>query len=362
MAKLNIKNEHIKRKFLKWVTTGGRCCQSTADNIEKAILLYEDFTKQTDFVTFSATKATAFQEWLKKRKFRDKSISLVTYHTYLRYLRKFFDWLSWEAGYKSKITPSIIAYLDISEKEERIATQYIPRNFPSLEYIVKLAGSIKIGSEIDLRDRALIAFTLSSGMRDKAIVTLPLGCFNEQNLRIEQNPRKGVDTKFSKYIPSTLFNFNDTLLDYIRNWVKHLKAKGFGSQDPLFPRSKAEQGENNLSFEQAKEVEPVYWQGTGRIREIFKKCSKEAELPYYPPHTFRHLAVDLAFKHCKTGDQIKAISQNFGHEHIATTLSAYANYPQDRLSEIINSIDFSDKPSKNKAEKLEEIKKILLDS
>lgn len=362
MPKLNIKNEHIKRRFLRWVTSAGRCCQATADNIEKAILLYEDFTKQADFATFNATKATAFKELLKKRDYKGKPISLVTYHTYLRHLQKFFGWLSWQAGYKSKITPDIIDYLRISEKEERIATQYTPRNFPPLEYVIKLAGSIKINSEVDLRDRALIAFTLLSGMRDKAIVTLPLGCFNEQSSRIEQNPRKGVETKFSKYIPSTLFNFDDTLLSYITDWVKHIKVKGFGSQDPLFPRSKAEQGENNLSFEQAKEVEPVYWQGTGRIREIFKNRSAKAELPYYPPHTFRHLAVDLALKHCKTGDQIKAISQNFGHEHIATTLSAYANYMPDKLSEIINSIDFSGKPAKSKDDKLEEIKKILLDS
>ena len=362
MAKLNIKNECVKRRFLRWLKEADGCCESTADNVGKAILLYEDFSKQADFITLNPDKAKQFKDWLKKRQHRGNPISIVTYHTYLRYLRKFFSWLSWQAGYKSKITPDIVDYLKISEKEERIATQYTPRNFPPLEYVVKLAGSVKGNSEIDLRDRALIAFTLLSGMRDKAIATLPLGCFNEQSLRIEQNPRKGVETKFAKYIPSTLFNFNDSLLGFIREWIKHIKTKGFGSQDPLFPRSKAEQGENNLSFEKAKEVEPAYWQGTGRIREIFKKRSKEAGLPYYPPHTFRHLAVDLGFKHCKTGDQIKAISQNFGHEHIATTLSSYANYSQDRLSEIINSIDFSDKLLKSKTEKLEEIKKILLDS
>lgn len=358
MAKLNIKNECVKRRFSKWLKEANGCCEATADNVEKAILLYEDFSKQADFVSFNSDKAKQFKDWLKKRQHRDKPISLVTYYTYLRYLRKFFSWLSWQAGYKSKITPDIVDYLKISEKEERIATQYTPRNFPPLEYVVKLAGSIKINSEVDLRDRALIAFTLLSGMRDKAIATLPLGCFNETTLSIDQNPRKGVETKFSKHIPTTLPKFNDELLNYIIEWVKHLKNKSFGSQDPLFPRSKQEQGKDNLSFEQATETEPVFWQGTGRIREIFKKRSKEAGLTYYPPHTYRHLAFDLAFRHCNTGEQLKAISQNFGHERIATSLSAYANYPQDRLSEIINSMNFSGKPLKNKKDKLEEIKKI----
>ena len=158
-----------------------------------------------------------------------------------------------------------------------------------------------------------------------------------------------------------LLKFDDNLLGYVTEWVKHLKSKGFGSQAPLFPRSKTEQGMDNLSFEPASEVEPVFWQGAGRIREIFKKRAKEAGLNYYPPHTFRHLAVDLAFKHCKTGDQIKAISQNFGHEHIATTLSSYGNYDTGKLSEILNNLNFSEKPSKTKDDKLAEIKKILLD-
>jgi len=359
MNKPNLKNELVKRKFFRWLKEANGNCDSTVNNIENTILLYEEFTGNADFKTFSPDKATEFKKWLKKRVFRGKSISLVTYHSYLRSLRKFFRWLSWQPGYKSKISPDMVDYLSISEKEERIATLCNPRNFPPLDYVVKLADSIKINSEIDLRDRALIAFTLSSGMRDKAIATLPLGCLDEENLKIDQNPKKGVETKFSKHIPSILFNFNDHLLAYIIEWVKHLKSKGFGSQDPLFPRSKTEQGENNLSFEEAKEVEPVYWQGTGRIREIFKRRSSEAGLPYFPPHTFRHLAVDLALRHCKTGDQIKAISQNFGHEHIATTLSAYANYDPQRLSEILKNIDFSGKPKETLEEKVEELLKKL---
>jgi len=361
MLKVNIKNERMKRLFFKRLKEAKGRCDATINNIEKAILVYEEFTKYVDFATYRPDKAIEFKKWLKKRAFRGKVISLTTYHTYLRHIRTFFYWLSEQAGYRSKITPDVVDYLSISEKEERIATQLTPRNYPPIEYVVKLADSIETISEIDLRDRALIAFALLSGMRDKAIITLPLGCFDTEKLSIDQNPKQGVETKFSKYIPSTLYKFNDKLLKYITEWVKHLKSKDFGSQDPLFPRSKKEQGDDNLSFEKAQEVEPEFWRGTGRMREIFKERARKANLSYYAPHTFRHLAVDLALKHCRTGEQIKAISQNFGHEHIATTLCSYANYAPDRLSEILKSMDFSGKPSKANDTKLEEIKKILLD-
>ena len=120
MVKINAKNERIKRKFFTWLKEAAGCCDSTIINIEKAILLYEDFTKQADFVSFCPDKAIKFKKWLSKREFRGKLISLTTYHTYLRYLRKFFSWLSWQSGYRSKITPDIVGYLRISEKEESL--------------------------------------------------------------------------------------------------------------------------------------------------------------------------------------------------------------------------------------------------
>jgi len=355
MPKVNIKNERVKRKFFTRLKEAEGLCDSTINGIDKAILLYEDFTKQVDFTSFSPSKAVAFKKWLGKREFQGKQISVTTLHSYLRYLKKFFSWLTMQPGYRSRIKPDAVSYLKISEKEERIATQYVPRQYPPLEYVVKLADSIKINSEIDLRDRALISFTLLSGMRDKAIVTLPLGCLDEENLTISQDPRQGVQTKFSKYIPSTIFRFDEKLVEHVQGWVKHLKNRGYGSRDPLFPRSKIGHEEGNLSFEPATEVEPVFWKGTGGIREIFKKRSQEAELPYYPPKTFRHLAVDLACKSCRTGEHMKAISQNFGHEHIATTLRSYANYDSRRLTEILKGMDFSGRPSQTADDKLDQI-------
>ena len=53
-------------KFFKWLKEADGCCDSTVNNVEKAILLYEDFTKQADFATFNSAKAIEFKKWLKK--------------------------------------------------------------------------------------------------------------------------------------------------------------------------------------------------------------------------------------------------------------------------------------------------------
>ena len=200
-------------------------------------------------------------------------------HAYLRHLRKFFTWLVREPGYKSRIKPNAIDYLKITEREERMASQSVPRNYPSLEYVRQLVDSIVIRNEIDLRDRALISFTLLTGMRDRAIASLPLRCFDDENLVIIQNPRQGVETKFVKLIPTTLFRFDEKMLGFIIDWSRHLKAKGFGAQNPLFPRAKLDQSSGNLSFQSPTEVEAKFWHGAGRIREILNSARSK---PAYP--------------------------------------------------------------------------------
>jgi integrase len=358
MHKINSKNERIKRRFFHWLKEANGRSDSTVQMAAKAIWLYEDFAKGADLATFNADNAVAFKKSLFESN-RKEPLALSTISGHTIHLRQFFKWLSQQSGYKSKITPDTADYLKLSKKEECMARQTSPRNYPPLEHVVKLADSIEPKNEIASRDRALIAFTLLSGMRDQAIVTLPMGCFDKTKRAIDQNPRKGVKTKFSKLIPTALFPFDEKLLDYFLQWHSHLESKGFGSQAPLFPHAKAERGTDGLSFESATEVEPVFWQGTGRMREIFKKRSQEAALPYFPPHSYRHLAQDLAMKSCRTGEQIKAVSQNLGHEHIATTLSAYGTLSPERLSQVVGSLKPSGTPTNTAESTLVKIQELL---
>ncbi len=333
--KTNVKNELIKRKFFRRLQEAEGLADSTIDCINRAIVLFEDFTKNADYAKLNPDKAIAFKKWLEKQ-----SLSVSTRHGHLRSLVKFFAWLSGEPGYKSKISLDTVAYLKLSRKDEQIANQYTMHDFPAVEYVRKIADSIEINNEIDLRDRAMIAFAVLSGIRIKALATLTLGCFNEETLLINQNPRQGVETKFAKHILTTLFVFDKKLLEYVIEWVKHLRSKGFGSQAPLFPRAKAEHGENSLTFTTAQEVVPIFWKSTGRIRDVFKRRAEEANLPYFSPHTFRSTAIDSALKSCKNGAEIKAVSQNVGHEHVATTLQSYANYDPMTLSGMIKRLNY----------------------
>ncbi|MFH1373382.1 MAG: site-specific integrase [bacterium] len=338
---MNSKNEKIKRKYFRWLREANGLSELTVCAVEKAIWLYEDFTNHGDFAGFNQSKAVRLKKWLLSRTYRGKPVSITTVYHYLRHLKRFFVWLSGQPGYKSRISLDSVSYLSLEKKKVREATAPKRVKYPSLEYVRNLADSIDVRNEIDQRDRALIAFLLLSGMRDKAVSTLPIGCFDTQTLEIQQDPVAGVDTKFGKSFISVLFRFDDKLVEYVINWVKYLtETKLFASTDPLFPRSRVEQVEGGLTFI-SRQVEGVYWKGAGSIRQILKVRSAKAGLNYYHPHSYRHTAVSLAMRYCRNAEEIKAVSQNFGHDYIGTTMVTYGTLDDFRVEEIIRGMDFS---------------------
>jgi integrase/recombinase XerD len=184
-------------------------------------------------------------------------------------------------------------------------------------------------------------------MRDSAIVSLPIGCFDLETLQVNQSPKEGVKTKFSKSIKSTLFRFDDSLLGYVSEWVKYLKETLlYGNAAPLFPKNKVENSSESKTFV-SNSVEAAFWQSVNSMREIFKERFSKAGIEYFPPHALRHLAVKLAVSRCKNGHEIKAVSQNFGHENVGTTMVTYGSMNNLQVAETIAAINFSEEEDSN---------------
>jgi integrase len=337
------RNEKVKRAYFHFLREAQGFSPLSVEAVEKAIWKWEEFTQEADLGKFNTKAAKSFKEWLAARKGgrSGDGLSLGTQYHILRHLKDFFSWLSGQPGFKSRIDPFDIQYLKLAKKEARMATAAPRQEFPTLEQVQALCGSIVPKTEVDRRDRALIAFTLLTGMRDKAVITLPTECFDADKLLIHQDPQRGVQTKFSKTISTMIFRFDEELLGVVLDWYRFLREeKLFGNTDPLFPRTKLEQkSEMDLSFD-GTEVDCAFWATTQGIRNIFKRRAEAAGLRYYSPHKFRHTATVEAFKHCRTAEELRAISQNFGHENIGTTFSTYGKLPDFQVEDIIARMNF----------------------
>ncbi len=360
-SKTKQKNEKIKRQYLRLMQDGKGFSSKSIDAIEKALWKYEEFSYQEDYGLFSSKKASQFKQFLKTNvnEKSEKALGITSQYHHLRHVKRFFVWLSSQAGYKSKVSADDAMYLDLSQKEKRQAISTKPQKYPTLEQ-VKTLCNFEVKTELDQRDRALIAFTALTGMRDQAIVTLPIGCFDILNLSVDQNPNLGVETKFSKLITTTLFKIDKKLIDFVVDWYNYLvRDKKYSIDDPLFPSTELGHISDTHHTFEAKGISKVFWSDAGAMRKIFKTRSEQVKIPYFSPHKFRHFVINEVKKHISSMEQLKAVSQNLGHENITTTFG-YGIIEESRVRDLVGEIDFSGLPgNRNEEAQAEKIAEIL---
>jgi len=323
--------------------------------VAKSILRHETVTKFVDFGRFRKEDAIALKNHLaglqnSKGEFLSKSTILAT----TRDVKAFFKWLAYQAGYRSRINLLDLEYFNISEKDIRMAKSKAFKEFPTLEQIRKVLSLMPGETDIQKRNRALVAFTILSGMRDRAIVSLKLKHVNLNKEVIDQDPREVV-TKASKAIVTYFFPVGDDIKQIVLDWVNYLqKEKLYPLSAPLFPRTKMILDENN-NFTAAG-IEPEHWSGANQVREIFKTAFHRAGLTYYNPHSFRNTIVNLGERICQNPEQFKAWSQNLGHEQVLTTFTNYGSIDVFRQGEVIRNMTLS---PENKPATLNDIKNLM---
>lgn len=318
-------NEQIKRDFLKHLRGAEGFAESSINTFAEAVDQWQVFTNNDDFANFNDSKALAFCDWLKSRKSNTETgtISLVTQYNYLRRVKRFFKWLSGEPNYKNKILKNDIEFLRLSKGDARIARQGTTKKMPTLDEAMAIIESIEIKNEIDMRDRAVISFALITGMRISAIATLRMKSFDMENKLINQNPADGVKTKNSKKILTTFFPIGwEEPEKYFLEWYKYLKSKQFNSEYPIFPATLNDFDANKIIYNKNL-VGNKFWSGTAGLRKIFEKRCINANLPYFHPHSFRHLVVNILSKTRLTEEEKRAISLNLGHANVGTTFGSY---------------------------------------
>ncbi len=341
---IRYQNEIMKRRFFDYQRASGGYAENSIETYEKALLRWQEFTHDEDFRSFNKANAMQFKSWLADRDGAgDEKLSVsYQYHT-LRKLKAFFRWLAEQDAYKQSIKITDIDFLNLGKKESRQARQSGRRKIPTIEQVQTVIEFIEPITEVDRRDRALISFSLLTGARISAIVSLPIGAFDRDDLVVDQDPSLGVKTKYAKRITTALFPLKyDKPKEYFLSWYDYLvNEKGYAATDPIFPATKIEQGEENVSYYSSGEVNQEFWEKSSSARKIFEKRFKAAGVPYFHPHTFRHLVVKEFMKIPLTEEQKKAISQNLGHEHVSTTFGSYGygKIDEERQIELLSGID-----------------------
>jgi site-specific recombinase XerD len=246
MTKHNASNERIKHKYFGFLKEAKRHSEPTVDAAAKALNRFELYTKYRDFKLFHFEQAVAFKRYLAEQKAQGsgEALSKATLHSTLTQLKRFFQWLALQPGYKARLRYSDAEYFNLSDNDTRIAKAARQQKVPTLEQIKHVINSMPAKSELEQRNRALIAFAFLSGARDRAIASLKLKHVDLIANCVNQDARE-VRTKRSKSFITYFFPVGDEVRRVVVEWVSYLREyKLWGNDDPLFSATLVEPGQN----------------------------------------------------------------------------------------------------------------------
>lgn len=338
MTRHNPKNERIKRQYFTYLREAKRQSEDSVDAVAAALGRFEGYTRYRGFKAFHHQQAVAFKHHLSAQDSRatGEKLSKATQYSTLSHLKRFFQWLAGQPGYKSSVKYSDADYFNLPEKESRVAMARRERPAPTLEQVRHVIGRMPAGDDIERRNQALVAFVLLTGARDSAVaslklkhVDLPAGCVHQD--------ARDVKTKNSKSFPTFFFPVGDEVRQIVVDWVTYLRQeKLWGNDDALFPKTRVAVGPNGQFAPVGLERE--HWSNATPIRQIFREAFNGAGLAYFNPHSLRRTLVGLGERVCHTPEAFKAWSQNLGHEGVLTTFYSYGSVATQRQGEIIRNI------------------------
>jgi integrase len=331
-------NERAKRAYLQFLADVKGRDEASLDAVATALKRFDEYNKRRDFAKFLIEQARGFKaDLIEQRNARTGApLSASTINSTLAALKAFFIWLTGEPGYRSSLRLSQAEYFNPPDSLSRVATAHRRRPCPTLAQIRTVLDAMPMKTEIERRDRALVAFTILTGARDSAIVSFRLKHIDVEARLLEQDARE-VQTKRANTFTTWFFPVGDEIERIVIDWVAFLReVKQFEPEYPLFPKSCVTPGPESEFA--AVSLDRAPWANAHPVRKLFKQAFARAGLPYFNPHSFRNTLVQFAYELKLNAEQFKAWSQNLGHEHCLTTFVSYGELASFRQAEIFRDL------------------------
>jgi len=338
MPKHNEKNERLKYSYTRYLKHSRGKSDSTIDKALAAIDRYQEAINYRNFGSFKPDWAIEFKDCLEAEhnKRTKKPLAAGTIVAILKEVKAFHKWLADQEGYRSKIRYSDADYFNPSNRQVQIAKDAGPKKYPSPEEIRHVLKSMPANSPIEKRNRALIAFLYTTGMRVGALVGVKLKHVNLVDGYVHQDARE-MHTKFSKSMVINFFPVGNDVIKIFEDYVIYLReVLLFCPEDPLFPKTNMLNAPDGSL--KPSNLKREHWSGTGPVRNIVTEAFIGAGLPKYGPHSFRDTLSQLGQKMCKEVEEFNAWSQNSSHDDVLTTLRNYGKLSAERRSQLMKGL------------------------
>lgn len=313
-------NERLKYEYRKHLLRIKRADKKTALTICQHI---REFEELTGFQSFPKITSDVVNQYVQNLSTSGVSLSYLGHN--IRTLNLFFLWVQGEPEYRNKMEPHLADYFSLSHNQRRMATAPNYRESYERADIEKAIEQMPSKTLVQRRNKAIITLQYLCGLRISELRTIPIGNIKyhkeSQNCMVYVDP-KVMNVKFAKTRCAFFMPFGKKYFKIVLDWKAELEKLGFSSKDPLFPTIPSHFNQLNLLEEKPKRV---FIKSNSTLRDIFKNAFDNVGLPYYCPHTFRHMIARWAER--QTPAIFNAVRHSLGHSDIKTTFISYGTLP-----------------------------------
>lgn len=301
--------------------------EKTVDEHLRSLAHASAVADHTTFTHYSIQLVVRVKKTLGARLDGDVAVlSRSTIHRALNHCRMFFEWLERHDGVRWE--PDLPGYFRPSKQERRLAAQAVKETELTFTQAANLFRVMPASTAIEMRNRAIIAMLIMTGIRVDALASLRGKHVDVQSWWINQLPPE-VKTKFGKHIRSYCLDLGYGLRDALKAWARWRDANGFGDQDAFFlPDRFIQRNPIGLTHRPAKAEEPVEpWQSTDRVREINRSAAERAGMTDLGvrPHDFRRVLKPYLSCQADMSERHKqALQLNLGQESRETIDKHYS--------------------------------------
>ncbi|MBD8689364.1 MULTISPECIES: tyrosine-type recombinase/integrase [unclassified Rhizobium] len=305
----------------------------TVNDILRHIWQFEEHTGSVDFRAVTLRMIEEFKEELigPVDKIGKEGLSASTIvHTFGN-LKAFFSWLSNQEGYRRSITRQLCNHFNPSRHLVELAGAAAQKYVPSADQLRSILETMPVDAPAQRRNRAMLAALFLFGVRDGALISLRLKHVDIDRKQVFQDARE-VKTKFSKTSFVDWFPVGDDVESIVIEWIAELRNMGAGDDAPLFPTApfKPWVGRQSIELEFLTTAAPV--------RQVLRRAAAAAGVPYFKPHAVRSTVAKLCDEWAVSLRDMKALSQNLGHEQISTTSKYYGDVDPDVKQELFRKM------------------------
>lgn len=330
---MNPNNLEMIHRYQKYLDDARGLDARTIDAYLRHVLLLACAVGNRDFSSLKPDDIIRFKKLMRNKDAEETNTAEAAPRTIVQTfnsLKAFLTWLRKQPGHKS-LPADLPDYCNPSRRLAALARVPNAKHVPAPEELRTILGAMPAKTFKDRRDRAVIAFLFLTGMRDGAVIGLQLKHVDAKERIVFQDPRD-IQTKFSKTLTTAWFPVGEDIENIVRSWLCERRTPGIDIAAPLFPSLR------KTIERQGLVTKEDFWKTADPIRKLVRRASEAASVPLFKPHAIRATLAQLALDLTYSMEELKAWSQNLGHEELGTTLQHYGKIPAQRQHELVGNM------------------------